>query len=191
MKESLRGKLTQRSKQEGECVVWTGYRLAQGYGQVGFRGRLLRVHRVAWELANGPIPSGLCILHACDNPPCIRLDHLFIGTLNDNNQDMRRKGRQARGDKHGMRTHPERRSYGERNGSRLHPDRRARGERNGGAKLTEKQAKRIRVISAQKKLSQTVIGKAFGVSHSQVSRIVNNKSWKRINKSGATVEASR
>lgn len=52
-----------------------------------------RAHRLAWELANGPVPAGQFVLHRCDNPPCARPDHLFLGTAADNTADMRSKGR--------------------------------------------------------------------------------------------------
>jgi hypothetical protein len=56
---------------------------------------------VAWELVNGPIPNGMCVLHRCDNPPCVRPDHLFLGTRRDNVLDMAAKGRAAVGERSG------------------------------------------------------------------------------------------
>ena len=56
-------------------------------------GRALGAHRVAWMLANGPIPPGMCVCHHCDNPRCVELSHLFLGTMADNMRDRDRKGR--------------------------------------------------------------------------------------------------
>lgn len=56
-------------------------------------GRQVYAHRYAWVLANGPIAPGLVVCHTCDNPPCINVDHLFIGTQADNVRDMYAKGR--------------------------------------------------------------------------------------------------
>lgn len=75
----------------GECWIWTGARMRYGYFQYGKK--LIGAHRVAWELRNGPIPDGLYVLHRCDNPPCVRPDHLFLGTAADNTADMVAKGR--------------------------------------------------------------------------------------------------
>lgn len=78
------------------CREWTGLRNQHGYGILHMRGvseRNLFAHRVAWEQANGPIPDGLFVLHRCDNPPCLRLDHLFLGTKAENTEDMIDKGR--------------------------------------------------------------------------------------------------
>ncbi len=76
------------------CWLWAGHRDKRGYGQFNVGKRKLRLaHRVAWELTNGPIPDGLFACHHCDNPPCVRPDHLFPGTNGDNINDAIRKGR--------------------------------------------------------------------------------------------------
>src|SRR6267378_4626639 len=62
------------------CWVWMGPRNADGYGQ--FRGR--GAHRVAYELTKRPIPRGMVVRHRCDNPPCVRPEHLRVGTRAQN-----------------------------------------------------------------------------------------------------------
>jgi HNH endonuclease len=51
------------------------------------------VHRFVWEHINGPIPDGLNVLQSCDNPPCSRPSHLFLGTHTDNMRAMIAKER--------------------------------------------------------------------------------------------------
>ncbi len=75
------------------CWEWTGATAYYGYGKVGLDGRTTRVHRAVYEAIFGPIPDGLFVLHRCDNPPCFRPDHLFLGTAGDNFHDMLAKGR--------------------------------------------------------------------------------------------------
>jgi len=77
----------------GPCIEWTGYRFSTGYGAFKRQGRYYRVTRVVWEGAHGPIPEGMLVCHRCDNPPCYRMSHLFLGTASDNQQDCVRKGR--------------------------------------------------------------------------------------------------
>lgn len=86
---------------EAGCLEWRGSTSPLGYGQIfvgnGVR-RLIGAHRAAWELKNGPIPHGLVVLHKCDNPRCVNVDHLRIGTKADNSADMVAKARQRRGE---------------------------------------------------------------------------------------------
>jgi hypothetical protein len=84
-----------------DCWDWTGRFSKYGYGQVRREGREMRAHRLAWTLRYGPIPQGMCVLHLCDRPSCVRPEHLYLGTRFENVQDrcaraMLRSGR-ARG----------------------------------------------------------------------------------------------
>ena len=79
------------------CWNWVGYAKG-GYGAVQFHGRGWVTSRLSWAAHNGPIPKGLRVLHHCDNPRCIRPDHLFLGTHADNMEDMKRKGRSTLGE---------------------------------------------------------------------------------------------
>lgn len=80
------------------CWLWTGQIKSKNapYGVIEKNGAFLRAHRVSYELYKGPIPHGLVVMHACDNPMCVNPDHLSVGTPADNNLDMRRKGRAGR-----------------------------------------------------------------------------------------------
>jgi len=98
------------------CAIWIGARHISGYGQLRWENQMQPAHRLAWQMKHGPIPRGLVICHHCDNPPCVNVDHLFIGTRGDNNHDRTVKGRTA------------------------HP----KGEKNGRAKLTEAEILAIR-----------------------------------------------
>lgn len=76
-----------------ECWVWNGPRSSDGYGRVAFHGRNYKagtglVHRISWELANGPIPVGMLIDHICFNRSCLRLTHLRLATPKQNSEHL-------------------------------------------------------------------------------------------------------
>lgn len=75
------------------CWEWRGRRNDLGYAVMKSRGKQVRVHRVMWEMHNGPIPDGLVVRHKCDNPPCVNPNHLEIGSHLDNMEDMKTRGR--------------------------------------------------------------------------------------------------
>lgn len=97
--EAMLARLASKSCWDGDCLVWTGAHDGAGYGSIkigGRRGSARGVHRVAWIARYGPPPSETpWVLHKCDNPPCFRDEHLFLGTHLDNMEDMTRKGRRS------------------------------------------------------------------------------------------------
>lgn len=79
---------------ENVCTPWKGKKFPNGYGH--FRNQLgisRYAHRAIWEIAHGKIPEGQYVCHKCDNPSCVRLSHLYLGTPIDNMRDMFSKGR--------------------------------------------------------------------------------------------------
>lgn len=84
------------------CWIWMGPTTkSTGYGHMAIKGRALRPHRVAYELAHGKIPDGMHVLHRCDIRTCINPDHLFLGTHKENMRDMAQKHRAAAGTQNG------------------------------------------------------------------------------------------
>ena len=80
------------------CINWQGKKNHAGYGRTTYQGRFTLVHRVSWAVGNAQeMPSGLSVLHRCDNPSCINVDHLFVGTQEDNMKDMASKSRASCG----------------------------------------------------------------------------------------------
>lgn len=151
----------------GHCWVWTARRIAWGYGGFWVNRRNMAAHRFSWELHNGPIPEGLWVLHACDNPPCIRPDHLFLGTVIDNNLDKLRKGRQAKGETHGAYTKPERRV-------------RQTGSQHGRAKLDEIKVTEILRRYSTGDVTQKELAVAYGVTPTAIRKVVKRIGWLHV-----------
>lgn len=76
-----------------DCWNWTASCNSEGYGNMWIDGKNVGMHRYSYKLANGPIPDGLWVLHRCDNRLCCNPAHLFLGTSQDNVDDMCAKGR--------------------------------------------------------------------------------------------------
>ncbi len=100
MRKTLEQKFWYRvdRRSDEECWPWTGGLLEGGYGQMTDENwRPVSAHRASWRINRWPIPSGLQILHKCDNRRCVNPGHLFLGTQKDNMQDMIQKGRKYLG----------------------------------------------------------------------------------------------
>lgn len=195
----------------GPCWLWTGGTFDAGYGSFwdAEAGNDRGAHRVSWELARGPIPEGLWVLHRCDTPPCVNPAHLFLGTSADNMRDAATKGRTARGDRNGSHLYPERRPRGEKHGWYTHPESRTRGEKNGhhthperypvgaahpihqhpeivqgmnngNAKLTDAQVREIRARYIPRTVTCAQLGAEYGVHLAIIHRIVTGKAWKHL-----------
>ena len=86
-----------------DCWLWTGSRNFEGYGNFWARlngQQFYRAHRFRWALEHGPIPDGKFICHTCDNPSCVNLEHLWLGTHQDNYRDRDMKERNIYGERH-------------------------------------------------------------------------------------------
>lgn len=123
------------------------------YGQIWFRGRTLRAHRISYEHFVGVIPKGMLVLHKCDVPLCINPDHLFLGTHRDNTMDMIRKGRF------------------EKVLEMFH-----RGENSHYSKLKNAQVLAIR----DDPRIQNVIARDYDICQKMVSNIKRRKAWRHI-----------
>jgi len=152
----------------GACWVWTGSKISsrsgRGYGRLGYCNRLYLAHRFAWLIAGHDIPDGLCVLHKCDNPSCVRAEHLFVGTHAENMGDKVLKGRQSRGEKHSAACPKGPRALGS-----AHPN----------SKLTEAS---VRSILDQRSRGATLrsLGEQFGVSISAVWLVIKRRNWRQV-----------
>lgn len=90
--------IMERSKQNllTGCREWFGHVHYKGYGCIRRDRKMHKVHRVVWEYLNGEIPEGKHVLHACDNPSCVEVIHLFLGTNQENIADKMSKDRSGK-----------------------------------------------------------------------------------------------
>lgn len=134
------------------CWLWSAAKNSCGYGNIVIRRKSKVAHRVCWNLEFGTIPSGLMVLHRCDDRACVRPSHLFLGTNQDNMDDMHRKGRGNR----------------------------SKGERHLSAKLIKSSVVEIRHKYATGGYTLTELGIAYGVCFATIHAIVKRKTWKHV-----------
>jgi len=152
---SLYDRFMAKVEKTESCWAFKGAVNNSGYASIVLvespgKKRTYMAHRIAWELFNGGIPSGLCVLHKCDNRVCVRPDHLFLGTHKDNTQDCIQKGRFKAAPHFNGENHP-------------------------ASKLTAEAVNRIR--NEYVRGSGAVLAKEFGVSQQTVSAIICGTHW--------------
>ena len=168
-------------KVESGCLEWQGARYGLGYGHAKHDGKMCSVTRLLWTQLHGAIPTGYLVMHSCDNPPCCNVDHLFLGTHAENMADRNHKGRTAKGDRNGSRTMPHRLRRGDTSGARTHPEAILRGSQKPQSKLKEADIPEIFRMSEQG-MSDSAIGKRFGVYTATVWRVRHGRNWKHVSR---------
>lgn len=133
------------------CWVWTSECVNKGYGRMKYGTVRQLAHRISWELKNGPIPKDLQVLHQCDKPPCVRPDHLFLGTQKENLQDMLKKGRANK----------------------------AIGQRHGRSKITEADVRKAHYLVADG-VPQMEVALKLGVHVNTIARVISGSRWAHI-----------
>ena len=139
------------------CLLWVGQLNTHGYGVIGVRSNKsnsypILVHRIVACLERGfNLTSDKLVCHTCDNRTCVNPEHIFIGTVKDNNRDCVKKGRKAR----------------------------QCGTLNSSAKLTETDVREMR-SRHEWGARQVDLAKAFNVTTGTVAKIVHGKLWSHI-----------
>ena len=138
---------------EDGCWEWIGATNVYGYGIISYESKQRRVHRLAYELEFGKIPTGMLVCHKCDNRRCCNPQHLFLGTYQDNVDDMRGKHRDA---------------YGQN-----------KGEINGASRLKSVDIPDIRRMLVDGH-TKTYIGQIYNVSRKTITKIAAKQTWGHI-----------
>lgn len=132
------------------CHEWMGSKDKNGYGWFWMYGKNVGAHRAAWILHCGQISDGMMVCHRCDNPSCINVEHLFLGTAADNSKDAAMKQRLC---------------VGIANGNRV---------------MTEQMVRDIRSSYVPRRMSQAKIAIQYGISEYAVFCVVTNKTWRHL-----------
>lgn len=144
-----------RVQETDDCWLWVGNINDTGYGRLEIRNQLYRANRISYRLAYGPFDWTLQVLHKCDNPVCVRPDHLFLGTDEDNQKDAVSKGR------HMFQNY----SHHRRRGVEQHL-----------ARINDDIVRKIRKDPDP----QRRVAEKYGIHQAQVWRIKNRKAWAHV-----------
>ena len=154
-----------RGQTEDDCWGWTATKNNKGYGALKVNGQMAPINRVSWMVHFGEIPKGLCVCHSCDNPICSNPKHLFLGTHQDNMDDMIRKGRDRKDAQKALRNRS--RSY--------------KGMGSSTAKLTDEQVREIKRLAVGRKIGfGKQIAERFGVIPATIGHILSGRNWSHI-----------
>lgn len=149
------------------CAPWTGGKNKRGYGAFNVFARRVDAHRFSYMAFRGPIPPGIFVCHKCDNPPCVRPDHLFLGTHSDNMKDAANKGRIS----------PPRRI---KNPNWVRPSRKIENPNTKpGAKITKEIAADIKVRLANNETGRS-IARLYSLHFGSVSDIKRGLTWRDV-----------
>lgn len=140
----------QRVDTSGDCWIWTGNHTSRGYGLLPIGRKVVRAHRVSWELHFGPIPKGLHVLHRCDVRACVNPAHLWLGTHMANMDDRNTKHRQATGERHGF------------------------------AKLTESSVRDMRAAHVAGGVTVAALARRFDVSYGTAHHVITGRTWRHV-----------
>lgn len=132
------------------CWEWQCSINRHGYGALRYEKKAWLSHRLAYSLAVGSVPDGLCVLHKCDNRKCCNPAHLFLGTNDDNVQDRNSKGRTPRG------------------------------EKSGTSKLKDADVIAIRATYKPFEVTKRMLADRFSVSFAAIDSIISRRTWKHI-----------
>ncbi len=166
-------------KAEG-CWEWQGAKSPSGYGNLTAAGRTWRAHRFAWIISNGPIPPGLYVLHSCDNPCCVRPDHLTIGDGKENMAQAKARSRLASGERHWTVVNPENVGRGDSHYTRTRPQLIIRGSDHYAAQFTEAQVVEFRRRYARGDISQAELARQAGLKTRTMGKILTGQTWRHV-----------
>lgn len=144
---SIASRFWEKVKKTDSCWLWMAGTNKYGYGKFFINGKDTGSHRISYMLSFGFVSKNVFICHTCDNPPCVKLDHLFLSTPQGNMDDKVKKRRHMYGNNHT------------------------------NAKITKEDVRVIKRRYLTEKISQSKLGEEYGVHQAHISKILCGKVW--------------